>query len=83
MQVHTDDLILRPQSDRKLFAQAAATLCTHGATVIESIEAIPFDASAYFGMESLVMGTDVKVNLNRYLAALPNASVRSLADVIQ
>ncbi|KAG7531760.1 hypothetical protein FFLO_04129 [Filobasidium floriforme] len=68
---------------KKLFAQAAATLCTHGATVIESIEAIPFDASAYFGMESLVMGTDVKVNLNRYLAALPNTSVRSLADVIQ
>jgi hypothetical protein len=34
-------------------------------------------------MESLVMGTDVKINLNRYLAALPKASVRSLADVIQ
>lgn len=61
----------------------AATLRIHEATVIESIEAILFDASAYFDMESLVMGTDVKVNLNKYLAALPKASVQSLADVIQ
>jgi hypothetical protein len=29
------------------------------------------------------MGTDVKVNLNKYLAALPKASVQSLADIIQ
>jgi hypothetical protein len=68
MQVDTDVMILRPQSYRTLFAQAAATLRIHGATVIESIEAILFDASAYFDMESLVIGTDVKVNLNKYLA---------------
>jgi hypothetical protein len=69
--------------NRKLIEQAVSKLRANGATIVDDVEAIPFDASAFFDMDGLIMKTDLKVSLDGYLASLPESAVRSLADVIQ